>query len=185
MGGQLFVMSIQFSLIPFSPLASPESLKIEGEVCRQAGELNLVFAVRGDISRLLLPKVSPFASRRDGLWQSTCFECFIRDPNGQEYWEMNLSPKGDWNIYHFTDYRENMREEDRVSCLQASSTKTDSSYLLYCRLGAIPIVSTNRPLQLGISCILDSYTGDKSYWALHHGATKPDFHLASSFALAI
>ena len=178
-------MSTTFSLIPFSVPPRPQSLAIEGEVSRQAGELNLIFAVQGDISRLWLPKISPFACRQDNLWQTTCFECFVREPHHKNYWEMNLSPNGDWNVYHFTDYRENMRQEDTVFCLQASSQKTPSSYLLYCRLRDIPPLQANIPLQLGISCILNSYEGEKSYWALCHGGSQPDFHLASSFTLYV
>jgi len=40
-----------------------------------------------------------------------CFECFIGQKTAAEYWEVNLAPNGDWNVYHFDGYRTGMVEE--------------------------------------------------------------------------
>ncbi len=37
--------------------------------------------------------------------------------NSTKYWEFNLSPAGDWNVYRFTDYRQGMEEETAISSL--------------------------------------------------------------------
>ena len=57
------------------------------------------------LSTLVLP--SPLddgpqhGTRRDGLWKATCFEAFLALPNQSRYWEINLSPNGDWAVYSF------------------------------------------------------------------------------------
>ena len=43
--------------------------------------------------------------RRDGLWQHTCFEAFFGVLGSDDYWEFNLAPSGDWNVYRFAGYR--------------------------------------------------------------------------------
>jgi hypothetical protein len=52
------------------------------------------------LSTLVLP--SPLEDgpqhghRKDGLWTATCFEAFLALPDQSRYWEINLSPNGDW-----------------------------------------------------------------------------------------
>lgn len=41
----------------------------------------------------------------DYLWQRTCLECFIGGPTS-EYIEINVSPAGQYALYHFLDYRQ-------------------------------------------------------------------------------
>ena len=36
------------------------------------------------------------------LWQTTCFEAFLRAPGGEAYREWNFAPSGDWAAYDFT-----------------------------------------------------------------------------------
>jgi hypothetical protein len=40
-------------------------------------------------------------------------------------------------------------------------------------------------LQLGLSAVIEAADGSKSYWALAHCATQPDFHLRQSFTLTL
>lgn len=43
-------------------------------------------------------------SRADFLWEKDCLECFF-DVGGDDYFEMNFSPDGKCNLYHFDNYR--------------------------------------------------------------------------------
>ena len=68
------------------------------------GKLSLLFSVSGDLAQLRLP-TNGRKERKDGLWRHSCFEAFIRPPEGPDYFELNLSPSGDWAAYRFDDYR--------------------------------------------------------------------------------
>lgn len=73
-----------------------------------ANWLTLRWKVEG-AGKIVLP---PFAgqARTDGLWQTTCFELFVKVPGGAGYAEFNLSPSERWAAYDFAGYREGMAE---------------------------------------------------------------------------
>lgn len=58
----------------------------------------------------LPPAAAP--GRADGLWQSTCFELFLLDPQSGAYREFNFAPSGQWAAYSFDSYRVGMRPMD-------------------------------------------------------------------------
>lgn len=43
--------------------------------------------------------------RADELWQTTCFELFLRRPGEETYLEYNFAPSGQWAAYGFDAYR--------------------------------------------------------------------------------
>jgi hypothetical protein len=66
------------------------------------------FIVGAAPDALALP-AAVMPSRADGLWQRTCFELFLRDPDTGGYLEFNFSPSGEWAAYRFDGYRAGMR----------------------------------------------------------------------------
>jgi hypothetical protein len=48
-------------------------------------------------------------------------------------------------------------------------------------VGATIAVEAAKQWSLGLSAVLEEKDGTKSYWALAHGADKPDFHLRDCF----
>ena len=64
--------------------------------------------------QLIWPAAAASPQRRDELWQSTCLELFIAQPNEPRYWEINLSPSGDWNIYRLSGYRQGLQAEPSI-----------------------------------------------------------------------
>src|SRR5690349_14172779 len=68
--------------------------------------------VRWRIEGSQLLAVPPFAGkgRADELWQTTCFELFLKPAGGSGYVELNLSPSERWNAYDFEAYRWGMDE---------------------------------------------------------------------------
>ena len=101
--------------------------------------LNLWFGVSAPMSRFLVPAADHELSRRDNLWQSTCFECFLKGDGKEAYQEWNFSPSGDWAAYDFEAEREGMElagetltansELDKVQLKGKVRGKTDGSSL--------------------------------------------------------
>ena len=106
-------------LRPFEQPAGPvRRLEASADVLTRPGEapqLQLRYRLQG-LAGLRLPEPSSTPSRRDELWQHTCFEAFVGRPDHNEYWEFNLSPSGDWAAYRFLAYRQGLQQE---SCYRA------------------------------------------------------------------
>ena len=168
----------------------------------QAPELQLRYRLQG-LEGLRLPEPSRAASRRDELWQHTCFEAFVGIPAQQAYWEFNLSPSGDWAAYRFSAYRQGQQQEPSYADLpvelhplalqpdlhpaSAAEAVGDVQTLeLSCCFALPPELAGASLLQLGLTAVLetdlpqtdlaDSPGGGLSYWALEHPATQADFH---------
>ncbi|AKH41560.1 hypothetical protein FHS61_002048 [Altererythrobacter atlanticus] len=126
--------------------------------------------------------IPPFAGkgRADGLWQTTCFELFLKPDGAQAYAEFNLSPSERWAAYDFTSYREGMSE--RAAPREPDSTiRVGQSMAIFdaaIPAGALPAADC----AMGLSAVIEEQGGIKSYWALAHAEGKPDFHAASCFA---
>lgn len=129
------------------------------------------------------PSESPNPSRKDELWKTTCFEFFVSESNSMKYWEVNLSPSADWNVYHFYGYREGMREEARVSSIGIRAT--DKTLEAIVPLEAFEI-DCRATLELGVTAITENILdGEQIYWALIHTSNQADFHQRDSFILKI
>lgn len=128
---------------------------------------------------LVLP---PFAGkvRADGLWQTTCFELFVKPGNGSAYAEFNFSPSQGWAAYDFSAYREGMTERP-VPRAPVCTPRRGQSVLIFdvaLPAGALPA----RPFDFGLTSVIEEEGGHKSYWAIAHRPDRPDFHHASCFA---
>ena len=170
---------VAVELTPFPGLAHPD-IEIVAEASRLPGVLRLWFTVRGDIEAMTLPETAA-PERRDGLWQRTCFEAFVGGENGG-YHEFNLSPSGEWAAYRFDNYREGMAEAELE--LPAITLAEIAGHV---SIGADLVASglSAGPWRLGLSAVIEDKAGGKSYWALKHPATKPDFHHPDCFALTL
>ena len=72
--------------------------------------MDLRFHVDCEPGSLILPAYVANGPRADGLWQTTCFELFVRHPDQRGYFEFNFSPSTQWAAYRFSGYREGMAE---------------------------------------------------------------------------
>ena len=117
--------------------------------------------------------------RADELWKTTCFELFLKPDGGEAYVELNLSPSERWAAYDFTDYREGMSE--RPASREPDCTiRRGSSFAIFD--AAIPCdVLPALPSAASITAVIEEEGGVKSFWALAHPASKPDFHDAACF----
>jgi len=129
--------------------------------------------------------VPPFAGkgRADGLWQTTCFEVFLKPLGGESYVELNLSPSERWNAYDFDQYRGGMSERPfphEPEC----TLRQGSTFAIFD--AAIPIAGLPQAdCALGLCALLEEQGGVKSYWSLAHPEGKPDFHAPACFTVAL
>lgn len=170
-----------FQLRSFTPGPAPAGLNISGSVDRRPGTILIEYRLEGDLDRVNLPVSDLSARRRHGLWRQTCFEFFFGIPGESAYWEGNFSPSGDWNIYHFTDYRQGMCEEQAVA-RPACHTASDRGRLVYsCNVDIHDICKDSQAIEAGIACVVLDVQGAVSYWAIAHYSSRPDFHDRRSF----
>ncbi len=173
-----------FKLTPF-PAENLPDIQITGEVHRAENRLSIHYAVRGDISRIILPEPSA-PTRKHDLWKATCFEFFLAVKGRPEYWEFNLSPSGDWNIYAMDAYRQvNMREESAYSQIPFEFTKSNNDLTLDVAVNLGQRFQPLQLLQIGITAIIHTVDGMETYWALVHPGAQADFHLRESFVIEL
>jgi hypothetical protein len=173
------------SLVPFSAPNIP-SISITGKISLLNNLLALHYSLAGKVKDVFLQPTSPNPRRKDELWQSTCFEFFVAIRDQPEYWEFNMSPSGDWNVYHMDAYRRvGFREETLIQQLQFKTQQEAGVFSLDMTIDLNLIIGLSQPLEIGITAIIQTKNGNQSYWALTHPEPDPDFHLRESFILAL
>lgn len=173
----------RYSLIPFGDPVP--DLKLEVAIARRSNRLALNYALTGDLARVMIPPAAPTPSRRDGLWQATCFEFFVALKDSPQYWEFNLSPSGDWNIYHLDDYRQGMQAEARFDALPFVVHRRPDSLSLDLEISLDSIIPMDAPIQVAITAVIQRIDGTFGYWALAHCGPRPDFHQRKSFIVVV
>ena len=173
-----------FNLIVY-PGGDTPKIQITGEIDRVENVLSLHYAVHGEIENILLP-ASTTPTRKDDLWRATCFEFFIALPGCPEYWEFNMSPSSEWNVYRMDAYRQvNMREETIICQLPFEFQKDAGGYLLDISVDLNSIIQPKQSLQVGITAIIQTKDESETYWALAHPGIHADFHLRDSFNIEV
>ncbi len=166
------------------PAQPAPAIELSVEVSRwQADRLHLWFVVKGAVDQLLLPGLSDKPQRRDQLWQTSCFEAFLRASDDHGYMEYNFAPSGDWAAYRFDSYREGMRDFDWTAPIISTATIA-GQYGLGVEL-AVGGRMAKADWRLGLSAVIEAADGCKSYWALNHPPGAPDFHHPDCFVLPL
>ncbi|MFO7627932.1 MAG: DOMON-like domain-containing protein [Prochlorococcaceae cyanobacterium] len=182
-----------FALVPFSACGIPAGLNLEGTVARTGEALLLHYRLSGPLQELLIPAPAASAERRDGLWQTTCFEAFLAEAGSETYWELNLSPAGHWNLYRLDGYRKGLAPEAALSALPlqlgspqpAAEDLTQGLLELQLELPLPPALAGAGHLELAITAVLQQRDLSLSYWALAHPGPEPDFHRRDGFLLEL
>lgn len=172
-----------FTLITFPANELPD-VKITGEIERTEHQLFVRYSVKGNISSIMIPEIAQLPMRKHDLWKMTCFEIFIA-PHGQaQYWEFNLSPSGNWNVYHMDAYRQvNMREEPSFTTLPFMFHKMDDEANLEISVDLSSIFPASQKIHIGLTAIIQTLDGSESYWALAHPGVQADFHIRDGFTI--
>ena len=158
---------------------------VSAYVSRGATDLLVNWEVRGDNTNVSGGEGAG-PGRQDELWQSTCFEAFVRPIGRDLYVELNVSPTGAWASYLFDAYRENMRAASAQVANDRPFILVDeriyealANFDLRADFGA----HVSESWALNIAVVIEEYDGIKSYWALAHPTVKPDFHDPDCFVL--
>lgn len=174
-----------FRLIPY-PKGTPPNIDITGEIIRAGNKISLRYEVAGEVDKIILSSKSPSPSRTDDLWKATCFEFFVAIPGQPQYWEFNMSPSGDWNVYIIDAYRRvGFREETSFKQLPFVFRNMQNNLSLDISLDLGPILHPQQIIQVGITSIVQTTDGQESYWALTHPGPQADFHLRKSFTISL
>lgn len=155
---------------------------VEGRIIgRDANWLRVRWWIEGS-QQLVVPAFAG-KGRTDALWQTTCFELYLKPLGGEAYCELNLSPSERCNAYDFDGYRAGMRERPfphEPEC----TIRQGSTFAIFD--AAIPIAGLpGEDCAMGLSAILEEQGGTISYWALAHPEGKPDFHAPACFTAAL
>jgi hypothetical protein len=176
-------MKQAFTLHPFEP--DDLLLSIDGDVQYQQGWLEIIYNLRGDLASILLPSAVEIPIRQFALWEGTCLEFFLAPIGQSDYWEFNLSPSGNWQVFHLDDYRQGLRDEAAINYLPFTVQQTSDSLQLELSIDLTALVEPNTALQMGITAVIQTKDADYSYWAIQHSGTEADFHLRDSFKIRL
>jgi hypothetical protein len=173
-----------FILQPFPSQDSISELKITGNISRADNNLNLNYQILGNLSQIKIPTATDNPQREDRLWETTCLEFFLAIKDSTQYWEFNLSPAKNWNVYRFSDYRENMTRETAINSLPFESDIQSNGLNLSLQLDLNSIISPQIKLLAAISAVIETQE-QITYWALIHPDSTADFHLRDSFIIEL
>lgn len=168
-------------LKPFANEPHLSSIDLTGHARFHEGNLELRYSLKYNKDDLVLPASAESIQRRDGLWEHTCFEAFVSQPGQTGYWEINLSPNGNWNFYRLSGYRENLQPETAIENLPIMVQSTKSGIELSCTVSLKSLLDPEKPLEISLTTVLEHPTKGCSFWAWKHSGEDADFHLRDSF----
>jgi hypothetical protein len=176
-------MIINFTLRPFPTESSLPQIEISGRVNRKDNILSIEYQLFGDLNAIsIAPPASP-PSRQFHLWEATCFEFFIGIPGDRNYWEFNLSPSGDWNVFALDDYRQGLRDETAFTSLPFKVDRYPNYITLNLEFDLSEIILLEQDLEMAVTTVIKSSQDELSYWAIAHSGKEADFHLRDSFII--
>jgi hypothetical protein len=174
---------MQLNLVPHPETPPSELFKLWVNVEHSGAfgataSTNLWFCIGAAPGRFVIPPPVEEPARAEDLWETTCFEAFLKAPGADAYREWNFAPSGEWSAYDFTAHR-----DGRADAEVAAPYIRIEDNLTWWALGATITVPAKSIWDLGLSAILEETDGTKSYWALAHPpGDKPDFHDPACFA---
>jgi hypothetical protein len=175
---------LQFNLIPFNSNHTPP-IQITGSISHQNNKLNIKYLLAGDLSTIIIAKLNNTPVRQDELWEHTCFEFFLKPKNTNIYWEFNLSPSGNWNVFRFQNYRANLTPEMAFSYLPFTVSQQQETLSVESNLDLNKLAIQQPDLDIAITTVIERHDQQLSYWALKHPITKPDFHHQDGFTISL
>lgn len=139
-----------------------------------SNSLSLTYKIIGNLPFTLNTDNIPKYLRKDELWHRNCFEFFIRSAQSNEYLEFNLSPEGNWNVFHFESYRKNKKEAQNFSLESYQCKSLSSGHEFSYKLKGSSLFSPG--LRHG-TCILKKQGKYHYFNELGFIGRAPDFHL--------
>ena len=171
-----------FCLQPFALNTAPD-VKITGSISCKLNQLQITYLLAGNLAAIVIPPLSKTPTRQYELWEHTCFEFFLGLKGFPKYWEFNLSPAGDWNIFRFANYRQDISQELAFNSLPFTFGEQTDSCQLNLAVDINQIIDPEQNLEVGIAAVIENQQQQISYWALTHATTTADFHQRDSFII--
>ncbi|MBU7584246.1 MAG: DOMON-like domain-containing protein [Nostoc sp. TH1S01] len=175
----------KFTLQPFTSDNLLPNVQIIGNIARNDHKLTISYKLIGDLTDIIIDSPSDTPTRKDGLWEDTCFEFFVGMKELERYWEFNLSPAGHWNVYRFDGYRQGMQAETAFTTLPFYVEHQADILALNLDVDLAKIVASNQDIDVAITTVVKQKNHQVSYWALAHKGDKADFHLRNSFLICL
>jgi hypothetical protein len=172
-----------FVLVPHGTFPSSAIRSIEVDASRGPdGRLILDYRAIGAIELVDWPHwkgVEP----ADRLWEHSCFEAFVRADGAAGYAELNFTTSGQWAAYAFTGYRQGVQP---IGDVMVGGGRTFRDGMIDIRRTVeLPDWAEAQTWQLGLSVVIETLEGEKSFWALAHPDGPPDFHHDICFAATL
>jgi hypothetical protein len=174
-----------FNLYPFPADNIIPQIEISGRIDRSGNRLSIEYLLQGDLDKVAIDPPTNPPTRKLELWTATCFEFFIGVVGSPNYWEFNLAPTGDWNVYALDDYRQGLRPEPAFESLLLMLDRTANSLRLSLEFDLDKIIEPDLKLEVAITAVIKSTQTEISYWALTHTGTAADFHRRDSFTIEL
>ena len=149
-------------------------LTIEASFSLTPHHLTLSFSLKNINNHYLFERQGD-AKRVDELWKATCFEIFIKNPNGKAYWELNIAPNGSWNFYRFSDYKKDMQEELRVLPPKVLFIREGDEVALSFKLDFTEVLF-EKNINFNLALILLDVEGERHFFTLNPKEGLADFH---------
>ena len=162
-------------LQPFASEGPWPGVEITGRLARRADILSISYRLHGRLAGVLLPAPLAAPARRHRLWEGTCFEFFLALQQAPPYWEFNLSPAGDWNVYRFSQYRQGQAIEPALASLPFGVQGSPEAWRLTLEVDLARMVPADMPLEVAIAAVIQAPDGRLTYWALTHPGPNPTF----------
>jgi hypothetical protein len=146
------------------------------------GDLQIHYELIGTIEQIKTPTLQP-SQPADNLWAHTCFELFFAVNGEDNYYEFNFSPSTQWAAYAFSSYRIRRNDWNLKHAPIIDVTQSSTHIHLRARIASadLPILKANSSLQLGLTAVIETNTGQHTYWALKHPEDQPNFHHRAGF----
>ncbi len=141
--------------------------------------MEITYQLQGDVSSLegIVPKKDSHFC--DNLWQTTCFEFFLRG-HENSYIEWNLSCSGQWACYQFSRYRQKIGNKTQFPpSIQHGIAGHQLEFAV-----SLPIFTALEPKAghtFQPATILKPDEGKALYFAAQHSREAADFHDAAVF----
>lgn len=169
---------------PDTPASAVRGITVS--VTTTPGSLTLGFELHARLASLRIPSPAP-SEPAEFLWQHTCFEAFVAVDDADPYREFNFSPSSRWAAYAFRAYRERdanspVLSPPRITVAHFADVLTLQAWL---PAAAIPRCQAGQRLRLGLAAVIETSSGELSYWAAHHPGARPDFHQRAGFVLEL
>lgn len=120
----------------------------------------------------------------ENLWTTTCFEIFLKNFKGDDYYEFNFNSKGEWNVFYFSGYRQRVKEHKVDLEIKMLSRSTNERHQLQFQFDIKKLTNLKLPCQVSLATVVKTHLG-VSYWSQKHNGQKADFHDPKNFSVIL